>query len=51
MGWLGIAVRIYVWFVVDSGADLLVVGSEGLVVHVKEENTASVKFGGDGEIL
>ena len=35
----------------DRGAGLLVVGSEGLVVHIKEEDTASVKSASDGEIL
>ena len=34
-----------------SGADLLVVSPEGLVVHVKEEDTAFVNSASDGEIL
>ena len=49
MGWLEKEVRFCAWF--DSGADLLVVGAEGLVVHVKEEDTAAVNTGSDGEIL
>ena len=36
---------------INSGADLLVVGPEGLVVHVKEEDTASVESASDGEVL
>ena len=36
---------------IDSGVDLLVVGPESLVIHVKEEDTASVNSASDGEIL
>ena len=36
---------------INCRADLLVVGPESLVVHVKEEDTASINSASDGEIL
>lgn len=43
--------QIYVNGCTDGGVGLLVVGAEGLVVHIKEEDTATVDTGSDGEIL
>ena len=34
-----------------GAGDLLVVGAEGLVVHVEEEDIAVVGMGCDGEVL
>ena len=51
MGWLKKVVRFMSMFCTDGGVGLLVVGAEGLVVHIKEEDTATVDTGSDGEIL